>query len=185
MPSRASPLERTLFLTNCALLLSWFVWATAITSNKFWLVGGSEALVKVARHAEAYRWLLGGAVLVVLSAAQGVLWLLPRGLGGRGRRLAPRMAFSLALTVAGIIALGGLNWALFYDPLDQSVKSSFGGIILREVQLRLGEDGPCAIAAEVRNGELLIEGQALPLRWWPVPLEDRSLEQFLVDARCP
>jgi hypothetical protein len=166
-------------------MLGWFVWATAVTSSGFWLVGGSEALAKVSRHAEVHRWLLGATVLLVLSAAQGGLWLLPSRLGGRGRRLAPRMALSLALTVAGIFAIGGLNWAVFYDPLDQSVKSSFGGIVLTEVRLHLGEDGPCTVASEVRNGELLIEGRALPLRWWPVPLEDRSLERFLADARCP
>lgn len=183
MVRRLRPFEIAFLLANLALLLSWFVWATSVTSSNFWLVGGSDALVKTARHPATYRWLLGGAVLTLLCTAQCLLWLLPS--RPKRHQLKLQLLASCALTATGIAAIGGLNWALFYDPLDLSVKSAFGGVVLDSVPLRSGEDGPCASSAEVREDEVLIDGKHLPLRWWPIPMEEDGLQRFLTEATCP
>jgi hypothetical protein len=183
MRQRVNHLEVLGLLASGFLLVAWFLWATIMTSSDFALVSGSEVLAKVARHPAQYRWGFGGLLVALTLAAQGWLWLETRRLAAVG--LLGRCAASIALLMGAIVAIGTLNWSVFYDPLDVAIKSAWGGIVLDSVALPTSEDGPCTTDVELRGGRLHVQGRSFHLNWWPLPLEDARLMQFLSQSRCP
>jgi hypothetical protein len=157
--------------------LAWFIVATKVTSSTFFLVGGSDVLAQVARHPESLRWEFGMGVLLAQNLAQ-ILILLWR----RPHRI--RFGMSLFWMSLGIVALGTLNWSVFYDPHDRSVKSAAGGIVLDEVPLATDDEGPCVSTVEVKGDRVVLNGHGLRLRWWPLPLESGELTHYLTTTPC-
>ena len=166
-----------------ALACLWFLWATLTTSSTFALVGGSEALAKVARHPASYRWLFGGLVVCLLIVGQH--WII-RSMPASDRiQKLRKIALAAFVGLLSLFAIGLLNWTTLYNPLANSVQSSFGGILVDEVELKISADGPCVDDVVLAGKRLTINDKQFQLCWFPLPLEDNTLADFLESIRCP
>jgi hypothetical protein len=102
---------------------------------------------------------------------------------GIGRTGVAIRAFILQLVAVGMV--GSLNWAVVYDPVQNALRTFWGGIRVGQSTLAMSADGPCVTSLEVHGGKLIMDGETYRLRRLPLPLEDTSLVGYLRQIPCP